>query len=36
VVEEGLVVPPGTGAFDIEVALGGGAAERPARRARRG
>jgi hypothetical protein len=37
VVEEGLVVPPGAGAFDIEVALGGsGAAERPARRGRRG
>jgi hypothetical protein len=37
VVEEGLVVPPGTGGFDIEVALGGsGAAERPARRGRRG
>jgi hypothetical protein len=34
VVEEGLVVPPGTRAFDIEVGLGG-SAERPARRARR-
>jgi hypothetical protein len=36
VVEEGLVVPAGTGDFDIEVGLGGSAAaERPARRARR-
>ena len=36
VVEEGLIVPAGTGDFDIEVALSGaGAAERPARRARR-
>jgi hypothetical protein len=36
VVEEGLVVPAGTDDFDIEVGLGGsGAAERPARRARR-
>jgi hypothetical protein len=35
VVEDGLVVPPKTGDFDIEVALGGSAAaERPARRSR--
>lgn len=32
VVEDGLVVPPGTGEFDIEVSLGlGGGAARPAR-----
>lgn len=36
IVEDGLVVPPNTGDFDIEVGLGGpGAAERPARRVRR-
>lgn len=36
VVENGLVVPAGTGDFDIEVGLGGStAAERPARRTRR-
>jgi hypothetical protein len=36
VVEEGIVVPPNTGDFDIEVALGGsGPVERPARGARR-
>ncbi len=34
-VEEDLVVPPGTGEYEIEVGLGGsGAAERPARRRR--
>ncbi|CAA9352271.1 MAG: hypothetical protein AVDCRST_MAG90-2494 [uncultured Microvirga sp.] len=33
VVEEGLVVPPGSGEFEIEVGLGGaGGPERPARR----
>jgi hypothetical protein len=36
IVEDGLVVPPKTGEFDIEVGLGGsGAAERPARKPRR-
>ena len=35
VVEDGLVVPPNTGDFDIEVALGGSVAERPAGKARR-
>jgi hypothetical protein len=35
VVEDGLVVPPNTGDFDIEVGLGAGPAERPARKARR-
>jgi hypothetical protein len=35
VVEDGLVVPPNTDDFDIEVGLGGSGAERPARRARR-
>ena len=35
VVEDGLTVPPNTGDFDIEVALGGSApAERPGRRSR--
>ena len=35
-VEEGIVVPPGTGDFDIEVGLAGGAGEKPtkAQRAR--
>jgi hypothetical protein len=35
VVEDALVVPAGARDFDIEVALGGSGAERPARRARR-
>jgi hypothetical protein len=35
VVEEGLRVPAGTDDFEIEVALGGSGAERPARGARR-
>jgi|tagenome__1003787_1003787.scaffolds.fasta_scaffold20940151_1 hypothetical protein len=30
-VEEGIVIPPGTGDFDIEVGLGGGAGEKPAK-----
>jgi hypothetical protein len=35
-IEEGLVVPPGAGEYDIEVGLGtAGPAERPARRPRR-
>ena len=34
-IEEGLIVPPNTRDFDIEVGLGGSEAERPARRARR-
>jgi hypothetical protein len=33
-VEEGILVPPGTGDFDIEVGLGGGAGEKPAKRQR--
>lgn len=37
IVERDLLVPPGTGEFDIEVGLGGGvAAERPAQRRRAG
>jgi hypothetical protein len=36
IVEEGMVVPAGTGEFEIEVGLGGsGAAARPTRGARR-
>ena len=30
-VEEGIVVPPGTGDFDIEVGLGGASGEKPAK-----
>ncbi len=33
-VEEGIVIPPGTGDFDCEVGLGGGAGEKPAREQR--
>jgi hypothetical protein len=36
IVEDGLVVPPGTGEFEVEVALRAGAAAAPARRRGRG